>query len=190
MIKTPKTCLERCEVLTLFCGIMYWGLYNGEICSAGMAGQSSDSNPTDAFEEYMLLEKDPDLYRMVFSGPSQISPWIDPSVLNLKHRIGRGPFGDVWIATHHQRTEDYDRYHEVAVKMLHPIKEDQLQFFSARFDEIFSKCQGLGNVCFLHGISTQNWRVCWSWTVVACWSLLPPHARSLCHIILVINVNP
>lgn len=125
-----------------------------------MAGQSSDSNPTDAFE-YMLLEKDPDLYRTVFSGPSQISPWIDPSVLILKHRIGRGPFGDVWIATHHQRTEDYDRYHEVAVKMLHPIKEDQLQFFSARFDEIFSKCQGLGNVCFLHGISTQNGRVCW-----------------------------
>ena len=125
-----------------------------------MAGQDSDSQPTDAFE-YMLLEKDPDLYRMVFSGPSQISPWIDPNVLNLKHRIGRGPFGDVWIATHHQRTEDYDRYHEVAVKMLHPIKEDQLQLFSARFDEIFSKCQGLGNVCFLHGISTQNGRVCW-----------------------------
>jgi len=124
-----------------------------------MAGQGSDSQPTDAFE-YMLLEKDPDLYRMVFSGPSQISPWIDPSVLNLKHRIGRGPFGDVWIATHHQRTEDYDRYHEVAVKMLHPIKEDQLQLFSARFDEIFSKCQGLGNVCFLHGISTQNGRIC------------------------------
>ncbi|CAN6220672.1 unnamed protein product [Urochloa humidicola] len=124
-----------------------------------MAGQSSDSQPTDAFE-YMLLEKDPDLYRMVFFGPSQISPWIDPNVLNLKHRIGRGPFGDVWIATHHQRTEDYDRYHEIAVMMLHPIKEDQLQLFSARFDEIFSKCQGLSNVCFLHGISTQNGRIC------------------------------
>ncbi|KAL6874083.1 hypothetical protein ACP4OV_014165 [Aristida adscensionis] len=124
-----------------------------------MAGQSSDSQPTEAFE-YMLLERDPDLYRTVFSGPSQISPWIDPSVLSLKHRIGRGPFGDVWIATHHQRTEDYDRYHEVAVKMLHPIKEDQLQAFSVRFDEIFSNCQGLGNVCFLHGISTQNGRIC------------------------------
>ncbi|GJN38911.1 hypothetical protein PR202_gb27992 [Eleusine coracana subsp. coracana] len=124
-----------------------------------MAGLSSDAEPTEAFE-YMLLERDPDLYRTVFSGPSQISPWIDPSVLNLKHRIGRGPFGDVWIATHHQRTEDYERYHEVAVKMLHPIKEDQLQLFSARFDEIFSKCRGLNNVCFLHGISTQNGRIC------------------------------
>lgn len=123
-----------------------------------MAGQSFHSQPADAFE-YMLLEKDPDIYRMVFSGPSQISPWIDPRVLNLKHRIGRGPFGDVWITTHHQRTEDFERYHEVAVKMLHPIKEDQLQLFSARFDEIFSKCQGLSNVCFLHGISTQNGRV-------------------------------
>jgi hypothetical protein len=121
----------------------------------------ADTQPTDTESfEYMLLEKDPDHYRTVFSGPSQISPWIDPSMLNLKHRIGRGPFGDVWIATHHQRTEDYDRYHEVAVKMLHPVKDDQLQLFSARFDEIFGKCQGLGDVCFLHGVSTQNGRVC------------------------------
>nr|QJW39074.1 outer chloroplast membrane kinase KOC1-7B [Triticum aestivum] len=119
------------------------------------------SQPTDTESfEYMLLEKDPDHYRTVFSGPSQISPWIDPAVLNLKHRIGRGPFGDVWIATHHPRTEDYDRYHEVAVKMLHPVRDDQLQVFSARFDEVFGKCQGLGNVCFLHGISTQNGRLC------------------------------
>ncbi|KAM3215019.1 hypothetical protein ACQJBY_067148 [Aegilops geniculata] len=125
--------------------------------TAGMAG--SQPADTESFE-YMLLEKDPDHYRTVFSGPSQISPWIDPAVLNLKHRIGRGPFGDVWIATHHQRTEDYDRYHEVAVKMLHPVRDDQLQVFSARFDEVFGKCQGLGNVCFLHGISTQNGRLC------------------------------
>lgn len=125
--------------------------------TAGMA----DTQPTDTESfEYMLLEKDPDHYRTVFSGPSQISPWIDPSMLNLKHRIGRGPFGDVWIATHHQRTEDYDRYHEVAVKMLHPVKDDQLQLFSARFDEIFGKCQGLGDVCSLHGVSTQNGRIC------------------------------
>ena len=125
--------------------------------TTGMAG--SQPADTESFE-YMLLEKDPDHYRTVFSGPSQISPWIDPAVLNLKHRIGRGPFGDVWIATHHQRTEDYDRYHEVAVKMMHPVRDDQLQVFSARFDEVFGKCQGLGNVCFLHGISTQNGRLC------------------------------
>uniref|UniRef100_A0ACD6A6D7 Uncharacterized protein n=1 Tax=Avena sativa TaxID=4498 RepID=A0ACD6A6D7_AVESA len=127
--------------------------------TTGMAGSQSQPADTESFE-YMLLEKDPDHYRTVFSGPSQISPWIDPGVLNLKHRIGRGPFGDVWIATHHQRTEDYDRYHEVAVKMLHPVKDDQLQLFSARFDEIFGKCQGLGNVCLLHGVSTQNARIC------------------------------
>lgn len=128
--------------------------------TAGMAGSQSQPADIESSFEYMLLEKDPDHYRTVFSGPSQISPWIDPAVLNLKHRIGRGPFGDVWIATHHQRTEDYDRYHEVAVKMLHPVRDDQLQVFSARFDEIFGKCQGLGGVCLLHGVSTQNGRIC------------------------------
>ncbi|CAI9771497.1 unnamed protein product [Fraxinus pennsylvanica] len=38
-----------------------------------------------------------------------------------RHRIGRGPFGDVWLATHHSNTEHYKEYHEVAIKMLHPI---------------------------------------------------------------------
>ncbi|XP_073001592.1 protein KINASE OF THE OUTER CHLOROPLAST MEMBRANE 1 [Typha latifolia] len=124
-----------------------------------MAGQVASSQTAESFE-YMLLEEDPDHLRTVFSTPNQISPWIDPSVLKLKHRIGRGPFGDVWIATHHQCTEDYDRYHEIAVKMLCPIKDDNLQAFSARFDEVFSKCQGTESVCFLHGISLQNGRLC------------------------------
>lgn len=123
-----------------------------------MAGRVASSQSTDAFE-YMLLEGDPDHLSTVFSTPNRISPWIDPTMLKLNHRIGRGPFGDVWIATHHHRTEDESRFYEVAVKMLYPIKDDQLQVFSARFDEIFCKCQGVESVCFLHGISIQNGRV-------------------------------
>lgn len=123
-----------------------------------MAGRVASSQATDAFE-YMLLEGDPDHLSTVFSTPNRISPWIDPTMLKLKHRIGRGPFGDVWIATHHHLTEDESRFYEVAVKMLYPIKDDQLQVFSARFDEIFCKCQGVESVCFLHGISIQNGRV-------------------------------
>ncbi|KAG1327128.1 E3 ubiquitin-protein ligase KEG [Cocos nucifera] len=124
-----------------------------------MAGKVSASQAAESFE-YMLFEGDPDHLRAVVSTPKQISPWIDSNALKLTHRIGRGPFGDVWIATHHHCTEDYDRFHEVAVKMLCPIKDDQLQLFLVKFDEMFSKCHGLESVCFLHGISIQNGRVC------------------------------
>ncbi|KAJ3679137.1 hypothetical protein LUZ60_017148 [Juncus effusus] len=124
-----------------------------------MAGQSDTAQSSESFE-YMLFEGDPDQLRPVFSTPNQISPWIDPTVLNLKHRIGRGNFGDVWIATHHLKDLDDNRYHEVAVKMLYPIKEDQLSNFLSRFDDLFSKIQGLDSVCFLHGISILNGRVC------------------------------
>ncbi|XP_048533475.1 uncharacterized protein LOC125512416 isoform X2 [Triticum urartu] len=44
--------------------------------------------------------------------------------------------------------------------MLHPVRDDQLQVFSARFNEVFRKCQCPGNICFLHGISTHNGRLC------------------------------
>ena len=123
-----------------------------------MAGKASVSGSTDAFE-YMLFEGDPDHLKSVICNPNQITPWIDSSALKLAHRIGRGPFGDVWLATHHRRTENYDHYHEVAVKMLYPVKEDEMPAFLAKFDEIFSKCQGLENVCFLHGVSIHNGRV-------------------------------
>ncbi|KAG1363959.1 E3 ubiquitin-protein ligase KEG [Cocos nucifera] len=124
-----------------------------------MAGKIAASQATESFE-FMLFDGDPDHLRAIVSNPNQISPWIDPSALKLTHRIGRGPFGDVWVATHHHCTKDYDRFHEVAVKMLYPIKDDQLQPFLVKFDEIFSKCHGLQGVCFLHGILVQNGRVC------------------------------
>ncbi|KAJ6828957.1 E3 ubiquitin-protein ligase KEG [Iris pallida] len=124
-----------------------------------MAAKASSSQPSDSFE-YMLFEGDPDHLKSVVCTPNQINTWIEPSALKLTHRIGRGPFGDVWLATHHHSNEDHARHHEVAVKMIYPIKDEQMQNFLAIFNEIFSECQGLENVCLLHGISVQNGRAC------------------------------
>ncbi|KAL6587765.1 hypothetical protein OROMI_000743 [Orobanche minor] len=74
--------------------------------------------------EYMLFEGDPDHLRAVVATPTQISSWIKAAELKLKHKIGHRVFGDVWLATHHQAADDFDEYHEVAVKMLHPWNED------------------------------------------------------------------
>ncbi|KAI7978969.1 hypothetical protein LOK49_Contig590G00007 [Camellia lanceoleosa] len=94
------------------------------------------------------------------ASPNQISPWIDPATIKLRHRIGRGPFGDLWLATHHQATEDYSEYHEVAIKMLHPIKEDNVKVVLDKFNDLFSKCQVLKFVCWLHGISIISGKIC------------------------------
>lgn len=109
--------------------------------------------------EYELFEGDPDDLRTVVATSSQSTPWIDPATLKLRHRIGRGPFGDVWIATHHQSTKDFEEYHEVAVKMLHPVKEDHVKTVLQKFDRMFSKCQGIGGVCWLHGVSVLGGKV-------------------------------
>lgn len=109
--------------------------------------------------EYELFEGDPEHLRTVVATPTQIRPWIDPASLNLKHRIGRGPFGDVWLATHHQSADDFDEYHEVAVKMLLPLKEDCTRAFVNKFEELFLKCKEFQGGCWLHGISVINGRV-------------------------------
>lgn len=109
--------------------------------------------------EYELYDRDPDRVKTVVATPDRVNPWIDPGVLKLSHRIGRGPFGDVWIATQHQSGDDYDEYHEVAIKMLYPIRENQMQAFLAKFEDVFTKCRGLRNVCFLHGISEIGGKV-------------------------------
>lgn len=83
------------------------------------------------------------------------SPWIDSATLELRHRIGRGPFGDVWLATHHQSTKDY----EVAIKMLHPINKDQMRVVVDKFKDLVSKSQGIENVCLLRGVSIISGRV-------------------------------
>ncbi|KAF9616507.1 hypothetical protein IFM89_029968 [Coptis chinensis] len=124
-----------------------------------MAGKVSSSPPAESFE-FELFEGDPDHLRTVVATTNMTSPWIDPASLKLKHRIGRGPFGDVWLATHHRSTDDYDQYHEVAIKMLPPIKEDHMQVFLDKFDNYYSKCKGLPGVCWLHGISIINGKIC------------------------------
>ena len=93
------------------------------------------------------------------SNSSRTDPWIEPERLKLRHRIGRGPFGDVWLATHHQSTEDYDEYHEVAAKMLPPIREEHMKTALEKFCELYFRCQGVGRVCWLLGISILNGRV-------------------------------
>jgi hypothetical protein len=125
----------------------------------GMAKQIVPTQPGASFE-YELLEDDPEhLITVVVASSSQRSPWIEPSKLKLRHRIGRGPFGDVWLATHHQSTEDYDEFHEVAVKMLQPIKEEHTRALLDKFEDLFSKCQGVGGVCWLHGVSIISGKV-------------------------------
>lgn len=123
-----------------------------------MAQRIKAPRPPASFE-FELFEGDPDHLRTVVATPTQISPWIAPASLKLKHRIGRGPFGDVWLATHHQSADDFDEYHEVAVKMLHCIEEDRTQTFTDKFEEIFLKCRELQEICWLHGISVINGKV-------------------------------
>lgn len=110
--------------------------------------------------DYELYEGDPDHLRTVMATPSQPSPSIDSSSLKLKHRIGHGPFGDVWLATHHQSAQDYDEYHEVAVKMLHPIKTDYMPKLLDKFEEFFPRFRSLQSICWLHGISVISGKIC------------------------------
>ncbi|KAG6740327.1 hypothetical protein POTOM_055773 [Populus tomentosa] len=123
-----------------------------------MASKVVPAQPVTPFE--FELYEDPDHLRTVIASSNQSTHRIDPAKLKLRHRIGRGPFGDVWLATHHQSTEDYDEYHEVAVKMLQPLKEEHMRLVLDKFDGLFSKCQGVENVCFLHGISVMNGKIC------------------------------
>ncbi|GFS42660.1 protein kinase superfamily protein [Actinidia rufa] len=123
-----------------------------------MAGKVADRPP--ASFDFELVEGGSGQLRTVKASPRQISPWIDPATIKLRHRIGRGPFGDVWLATHHQTTEDYVEYHEVAVKMLHSIREDLIKVVLDKFSDLFCKCQSLKGVCLLQGISIIGGKVC------------------------------
>ncbi|GAB4854591.1 hypothetical protein Ancab_023173 [Ancistrocladus abbreviatus] len=122
-----------------------------------MAGKVVSGLPP-AFE-YMLLEGDADHMRTVIATPNETSPWIDPTSLNLRHRLGRGPFGDVWLATHHLSTEDYDEYHEVAIKVLNLVKEGSLKIIIEKFNDTIPKFQSMAGVCWLHGISVINGKI-------------------------------
>ena len=121
-----------------------------------MSKQIVAAQPAAAFD-FERVEDDHS--RAVIASSNKISAWIDPSKLKLRHRIGRGTFGDVWLATHHESTEDYDKYHEVAVKMFPLIKEDHVNVLLDKLDGLFSKCQRLGGVCSLHGFSIISGKV-------------------------------
>ncbi|XVE53602.1 hypothetical protein DITRI_Ditri03aG0015800 [Diplodiscus trichospermus] len=102
-----------------------------------------------SFSEYEFLEGDDDQLGTVVAALNHRIPWIDPLMLKLRHRIGRGPFGVVWLATYHRSTKDYDQYYKVAIKMLHPIKQDDMRTLLDKFDDLYSKCQGLNNMCII-----------------------------------------
>ncbi|KAL2489573.1 Protein kinase superfamily protein [Forsythia ovata] len=124
-----------------------------------MAGQVVSNRPTSLFE-FELVEGESGDSSTIIASSNQINPWIDPATIKLRHRIGRGPLGDVWLATHHCTAEDYEEYHEVAVKMLHLIKEDNIRDVLNKLDNLLSKCRGLENVCWLYGLSIISKKIC------------------------------
>ncbi|BAT82334.1 hypothetical protein LR48_Vigan909s000500 [Vigna angularis] len=117
-------------------------------------------DPSAAPFEFEILDSDSYIVRSVRASTNRANPWIEPERLKLRHRIGRGIFGDVWLATHHQSTEDYDEYHEVAAKMLHSIGEDHMMTVIEKFNELYFKCQGVASMSWLHGISILEGRIC------------------------------
>ncbi|OWM86730.1 E3 ubiquitin-protein ligase KEG isoform X2 [Punica granatum] len=124
-----------------------------------MAGKVVAPESSGAFE-YELFEGDADNLRTVVAASNHSTSWIDPATLKLRHRIGRGLFGDVYLATRHQSDKDYEQFHEVIVKMLRPVKEDCFRTVLDRFDNVFAKCQGVGGICLLHGVSIIRGRIC------------------------------
>ncbi|KAH9317981.1 hypothetical protein KI387_019750 [Taxus chinensis] len=124
-----------------------------------MSSRSDTSFPSKFSFEYELFEGDAENLRTVVAPPPQSNPWIDSGALKLTHRIGKGPFGDVWMATLHY-TEDYDEPREVAVKMLNFMSEEQVQPFMAKFENVFYKCQGTQHVCWSYGLSVKNEKIC------------------------------
>lgn len=123
-----------------------------------MAGKVVTPDSPTAFE-YELYEGDPDNLRTVMATSNRSTLWIDPTTLKLRHRIGRGLFGDVYLATRHQSDNDYEQFHEVIVKMLPPVKEGHVRTVLDRFDDVFKKCQGMRGVCLLYGVSVIRGRV-------------------------------
>lgn len=120
-----------------------------------MAGSSSfgSTEGVDHAYEYVVCEGD------TRELTDQKTPWIDPSALKLRHRIGRGPFGDVWLATHHHHSTD--EVHEVAVKRLHPVVgQDHSRGVLDKFNDVFLKCQSLESVCKLQGVSVISGKIC------------------------------
>lgn len=116
------------------------------------------NRPSTAFD-FEIVDTDYDQLTTIDASTNH-NPWINPASIKLRHRLGRGPFGDVWLATRHQVTEDHEEYHEVAVKMLHHIKEDNIKLVLDKLNILLSKTQGSQGTCFLHGVSVINGKIC------------------------------
>lgn len=116
------------------------------------------NRPSTSFD-FEIVDNDYDQLTTIDASTNH-NPWINPASIKLRHRLGRGPFGDVWLATRHQVTEDYEEYHEVAVKMLHHIKEDNIKAVLDKLNILLSKTQGLQGACLLHGVSVINGKIC------------------------------
>ncbi|KAL0313969.1 UNVERIFIED_CONTAM: hypothetical protein Sangu_2241300 [Sesamum angustifolium] len=80
-----------------------------------MAGQVVANQPASSFD-FVFVEGDSVQSGSVVASSNQINPWIDPATIKLRHRMGREPFGDVWLATHHCTSEDYEEYNGPACK--------------------------------------------------------------------------
>lgn len=124
-----------------------------------MAGKVVPNRPPSPFD-FEIVDKDYDQLTSTDASANYINPWIKPASIKLRHRLGRGPFGDVWLATRHLVTDEYEEYHEVAVKMLHHIKEDNIKAVLDKLNVLFSKCRGLEGSCWLHGVSVINGKIC------------------------------
>ncbi|XP_051137411.1 uncharacterized protein LOC127255741 [Andrographis paniculata] len=124
-----------------------------------MAATPVDDPPSSLFE-FVIIDGEVMENSTSAASSKQPTPWIDPAAIRLRHRIGRGPFGDVWLATHRRASEDYEECHEVAVKVLNPVKEDSVRDAINRLDTVLSKCQGLETVCWIYGLSIISKRIC------------------------------
>ena len=84
-----------------------------------MVGKAAATQSAIVFE-LELLEEDPDRLRTVVATRNPINHWIDPATLKLRHRIGREPFGDVWLATqYHESLSKCDIQSERIIRMLY-----------------------------------------------------------------------
>lgn len=124
-----------------------------------MAAKVAANRQSTSFD-FEIVDNDYDQLTTTDTSANQINSWINPASIKLRHRLGRGPFGDVWLATRHQVTEDYEEYHEVAVKMLHHIKEDNIKAVLDKFNVLVSKSRWLQGACWLHGVSVINGKIC------------------------------
>jgi len=124
------------------------GSLKGKKRSIGM-GTDADFSGNESSEEFEVLES-------TVTSSNQL--WVDPNILKLLHRIGRGPFGDVWLATIHSSTKDFDEFHEVVVKML-PDAHEHIHALLQRFQSTYQQFEAVKGVCWPQGISIKNGRV-------------------------------